>query len=379
VRITLVFQGCSRRGGVERIVWEAAKHLHSRHDVTVVAESAEDLPAGVVHLAVPAGKSRVAHNGGFRGAAEPLVRASRPEVTVSYGNQCPPADVYVINSVHRAWLRQAGPLQLAGRSLPGWTRFALPKNISGLKLERDYYRQARGKWLVPCSDRVMEDLAEIYDLGGSPHRVVHNGFSPSEFSPGRRRELRDAGRAGLGYERDDLVILMAANEWQRKGLPVLLGAVERLGDPRVAVLLVGRTSPAALIERLSPALRNRVTYLGPSDDVARQHAVADLFVMPTQYEAFSLAVIEALASGLPVITTNVPGAGDAIRSGENGLLLDDPTDTAGLASLIREGMDDERRAAWSAFAPGTVADHSWENLMSGFESLLRTVERSKVS
>jgi glycosyltransferase involved in cell wall biosynthesis len=94
--------------------------------------------------------------------------------------------------------------------------------------------------------------------------------------------------------------------------------------------------------------------------------------MPTQYEAFCLALIEALASGLPVITTNVPGAVDAMVPGVNGLVLDDPFDGRALAGLIGVMVDPVERGAMSAAAPGTVAHLTWEALMAQFERAIET-------
>jgi len=373
LKITLVFPACSRRGGVERVVWEAARFLAPRHQVTVVSEVAEELPPDVAHVAVPSGRSpRLLGPLNFRRAAAAAVRSVPSDVVVSYGTECPPADVYVIGSVHRAWLRVAGPIEVRGHQIPGRVRLVMPRHMIGLSLERSYYASAKGRMLVPCAQQVATDLAELYGLGDTPCTVVHNGFSPEEFSPERRSALRGPARDELGYGDGETVLVMVANEWQRKGLKVVLDAMEELADPDVRLLLVGRHSPDSLVTPRSSWLRSRVRYLGPSDDVGRVHAASDVFVMPTQYEAFCLAVIEALASGLPVITTNVPGAADAVQPGINGLLLDDPLGASALSALMAEATDPVRRGTWSQAAPGTVAHLTWEALMGQFEQVLET-------
>ena len=105
-------------------------------------------------------------------------------------------------------------------------------------------------------------------------------------------------RAQLGYRDTDVVAIMVANEWQRKGLATLLRAMRRLEHRSLHLLLAGRSSPNALVNGLIGTLKDQVRYVGSTRDVGALHAAADLFVMPTQYEAFSLAVVEALASGL---------------------------------------------------------------------------------
>ena len=144
--------------------------------------------------------------------------------------------------------------------------------------------------------------------------TIHNGSSPEDFSPERRQMMRMEARAEFGYGNGDVVALIAANELARKGFDVLVEAQARLGDQRLQVLLVGR-------KPLSPAHKRRLVEFGVADSVRYagsrighggrpMHAAADLFVFPTQYEAFASSIIEALASGLPVITTKARGAGD---------------------------------------------------------------------
>jgi UDP-glucose:(heptosyl)LPS alpha-1,3-glucosyltransferase len=375
MRVALVFPGCSRKGGVERVMWEAANHLAGHHQVTVVAETVEDLPDGVEFLAVDGGL--LGTYGGplrpvaFRRAAGRALARLRPDVTAVYGSECPPGDVYVVGSVHRAWLQSAGSAEVRGVTVPGWVRYMVPGHLVQLALERSLFHGARGKRLVPCSDVVTDDLVRLYGLAGTDTTVINNGFSPEACSPERRHQLRAASRADLGYTDDDVVMVMVANEWQRKGLPVLLEAMHRLGDPSLHLLLVGRNSPADLLAHVTdPVVADRVRYVGPSDDVAVQHAAADLFVMPTQYEAFCLAIVEALASALPVITTKVPGAGDTILEDVNGLLLADPMDAEDLVGLLRRGLDGPTRQRWSEAAPATVAPYSWSHLMGMFEDVL---------
>src|SRR5262249_40913472 len=154
-----------------------------------------------------------------------------------------------------------------------------------------------------------------------------------------------------------------ANELHRKGFGVLLEAVARLGDAPVMVDVVGRAPLDPYRARMSDlGLEERVHYRGTTSDIGLFHAAADLLVLPTQYEAFSLTVVEALASGLPVVTTTVPGAGDLVRHDENGLLQNDATDPSELASLLDLALDRSRRARWAAGASDAVAGYDWATL-----------------
>ena len=139
----------------------------------------------------------------------------------------------MVNSVHRAWLAHAGPVVMRGHQIDGRVRYLIPKHAQALWLERTYYGARSPRHLVPCSSQVATDLATCYRLGNVPTTVVHNGFAPEEFSQDKRLALRSTMRARLGYNDTDVVAIMVANEWQRKGLPTLLRAMRtpRRPDP----------------------------------------------------------------------------------------------------------------------------------------------------
>jgi glycosyltransferase involved in cell wall biosynthesis len=144
---------------------------------------------------------------------------------------------------------------------------------------------------------------------------------------------------------------------------VLVEAVRLVGDPRFKILLAGRTEPPP-----SPEMR----WLGALQDIGRAHAAADLFVLPTRYEAASLAIVEALGSSLPVITTNVPGARDHIVPGITGAIQRDPHDAAELAALLRPTLDPRLRAAWAEAAAPSVAHLRWPMILDRVDGLLST-------
>ncbi len=113
-------------------------------------------------------------------------------------------------------------------------------------------------------------------------------------------------------------------------------------------------------------------YHGSTDDISLFHAIADVLVLPTQYEAFALTIVEALGSGLPVITTAVPGAGDCIVHGVNGLIQHDPTDPTELSRLLDEVADPEVRSRLASCAAPSVATYEWGALMNRFEEVVRS-------
>jgi UDP-glucose:(heptosyl)LPS alpha-1,3-glucosyltransferase len=221
------------------------------------------------------------------------------------------------------------------------------------------------------SQNVSADLQRFYQVDPACIDVIPNGFDPIQCNPARRARERARMRTSLGLEDDAVVLLFVANEYHRKGLKALLHAMAALGDDRVRLLLVGRMPVDAwtgLIDDLG--LRERVRYCGPTDDVALYHAASDVFVLPTQYEAFGSVIVEALASGLPVITTALAGAAQAVTPGLNGMLQQDPDDQGELLALLRTAVAPGTARRWSDGAAGSVDGYEWSSVLASMEEVI---------
>jgi UDP-glucose:(heptosyl)LPS alpha-1,3-glucosyltransferase len=374
VKVALVFAGCHKRGGVERSVWEAARRWRHEHDVTVVASDIDPTDLDGVDLRTVS--SRSTSPWAFGRAARELYQLDEFDHVVSFGVQPVPATVLWVNSVHRAWLA-------ASRRFPGESKLRDPRlryltrrHLERLYLERRYFRAPGRSLIVTVADAVGADLVRLYGVDRSRMTTVHNGFDPGEFDPDRRGRDRAAVRKQWGLPQDAVVLCIVANELERKGYEVALRAMAQVADPRLHLVLAGTADPSRYYGMVrSLGLADRVHYVGQQSDVGQVHAASDVFVLPTKYEAFCLAIVEALASGLPVVTTTVPGAGDLIQPGRNGLLQEDPEDAAELAELLRQVGDDKYRMTLAGAARETVEHLQWSQLMDSAISEFRMPRR----
>ena len=119
----------------------------------------------------------------------------------------------------------------------------------------------------------------------------------------------------------------------------------------------------ARFRRLARRLRvdGRVHFVGTVEDSVPYYAAADVYVQPTFYDPCSLVVLEALASGLPVITTRFNGAGELMTPGEHGYLLEEPADAAALAGQMSDLIDAGRRRRMSRQARELALKHSFQD------------------
>ncbi len=367
-----MFSGAHRRGGVERVAWELLRHLGERHTTWFVGgelESPELLPAGIRHIEIE--RADAQRPAKFRNLAAEALRTIGVDRVVTLGANCPPGDLLMVGSVHRAWLRAGRPIPVKGLSIPAWVRFLMPRHRTLLRLERIYFRASGSRKVVVVGEQVKADLIAHYGVDPSAIVVIPNGFSASEFSAERRVSERASSRAAMGIADEAIAVLFVGNELHRKGFGVLLRAVALTADQRVEVHVVGKadiSDYARLIQQLG--LEGRVRWHGPTNDVGKSFAAADLFLLPTQYEPFGIVIVEALAMGIPVITTSLAGAASAIAGSGAGLLQQNPDDVDELALLLGDALSGDTLAAWSSKAPQAAAPYEWTEIMRQIERLL---------
>lgn len=185
---------------------------------------------------------------------------------------------------------------------------------------------------IAVSARVAADLESEH--GVPPHRIriIHNGVDARHFEARRHAVAGDAIRRHLGISADDILVIAIAHNPRLKGIHVLNRAVRRLRAEGLPLRLLVCGMPRSQ----SPATdRNAVVHVGCVADTAPFYAAADIAVQASFYDACSLATLESLASGLPVITTRANGASELITHGRDGLVLDDPGDVEALAATLR--------------------------------------------
>jgi UDP-glucose:(heptosyl)LPS alpha-1,3-glucosyltransferase len=116
-----------------------------------------------------------------------------------------------------------------------------------------------------------------------------------------------------------------------------------------------------------------VTFLPSSNNLKPLYIAADLFALPTQYEAWGLVLVEALACGLPVLTSRLAGASVAVREGETGELLDDPFNVDEIGEKLGRALS--RRGIARASVSSSVDAYRWDNVLPVYERVLKECSR----
>lgn len=317
MKVGLVRRGYSSSGGAESYLQRFARALTAAGDECVLFSS-QPWPDWPHQFFLVKGQSPRA----FADALEAAQPREKCDWLFSLERvwRC---DVYRAgDGLHRVALAQRARFE------PGWRTWF--RKFSGahrelLEIEAALYSSGGARTVIANSQMVKDEIVRDFSFPAEKIAVIYNGLPAEKLSPPRAD--RAAARRALDLPDDKLIALFVGSGWERKGLRFAMEAVERL--PHAMLLVAGRGKMRGL-----PSAR-RSKFLGPVRDLTPFFAAADVFVLPTVYEPFSNACLEAAAAGLPVITTKFNGFAEVMaKAGVSGL-LDDPGDLESLSRIIK--------------------------------------------
>jgi UDP-glucose:(heptosyl)LPS alpha-1,3-glucosyltransferase len=364
------------RGGAETYVADLCRRLISLgHEVDLYAAewSADALPVGLNVIEVPAlGLTRGARIRNFGEASEALIPQERYDCTVGFINTWA-HDVLI----PQGGVRQAS-LEFNARRFPeGWKRGAYrfskrlnPRHGLYRAIEARQYDPNRSATIVAVSRFVQGHLERYHHVPAERIRVIPNAIDAGRLQVENAARVREEFRREHGLSATDLVGLFVGHNFKLKGLPDLLKSLKlRLeGNPqaRPVHLLVcggGKIEPfRKTVESLG--LSQFVKLIGFAKDIKACYHASDFFALPSYYDPCSLVVFEALACGMPVITTACNGAGEVMTEGREGFVVPSPEDHQSLASALDRMTDDAARKAMSRHAETLGKAQSFDNHVS---------------
>lgn len=356
MKVALVFKRLADSGGSERQVSMLARQLAARGDeVHVFCASVRcSVPAGVqVHVMprLPLGRTLglLAFSAWARRAiAAHEAAAGAFDVRHAFGRTAG-QDVYRLGGgCHRSYLEQAHALDR-----PAWLRpllRRLPYQLVKARIEERALCAGPRLRVIANSGMVRDDLAFRYGLPPSAVHVVPNGTDLQRFRPPLPGE-RAALRAEFGLAPEAEVALFLGTGYARKGLEATLRALALLASarPRLRLLVVGRERRPAFWRGRARRLgvEHAVLWLGPRSDPERLYRAADVLVLPTAYDPAANSTVEALASGLPVVTSSSNGAGE-ILDAATGSVLPAPVHPGDVAEALAAWLDRRGQPAVAA-------------------------------
>jgi UDP-glucose:(heptosyl)LPS alpha-1,3-glucosyltransferase len=354
MHLALVRQRYNPFGGAERFVERALDALAGEGlAVTLIARHWSDEGRRRVLRCDPFHLGRLWRDVSFAACVRRTLARQKFDLVQSH-ERIPGCQIYRAgDGVHATWLalraRVQSPLARLASRLAPWHRYTLAA-------EARLYRHPALRAVICNSRMVRDDIAARFGVAAEKLHVIYNGVDLDAWHPRLRTEFGEAARSRLAIPPDVPVFLCVGSGYERKGVARLLRAFAALPARQPRLLVVGRDRRQADYERLAAALGigARVAFLGAQQDVRPWYGAADAAVLATLYDPFPNAAVEALACGLPLVTTTTCGAAELIRPGRNGFVCD-PLDLPALTRHLEILAQAGRAAAMSAAARDSVS------------------------
>jgi UDP-glucose:(heptosyl)LPS alpha-1,3-glucosyltransferase len=356
------------RGGCATYISDLARRLVADgHEVHLYACRWDDnaLPAEVCchPLRAPRGP-RFWRPWRFAAACLEALRDGGHQVSVGFDKTWGQDVLYPQGGLHAASAdhnlrKYANPIM---RGLTRYAKWFDPAHWSYSLLERRQYLGAGRPLVIVNSQMVLRHFQHYYGVGPEELRVVYSSIDPDRFAEHDRPRRRLEWRQRWGLEPGDTVALFVAMNYRLKGLEPLLHAVRRLRDGRPFRLVIAGDPRTAGWEKVAARLgiAEQVRFVGHCPDMRNGYFAADFLVHPTFYDPCSLVVLEALACGLPVITTRCNGASEFLHPPAEGYVVEDPHDHERLAGYMAQLLDPARRTACGQAARRAAAQWTFE-------------------
>jgi len=391
MRVGLVYQTFDLSGSLPRAHVELTRYLvRAGHEVHVFSSAAVTdrslAPGAHFHdvATIPAGgRYRAAGNAvAFAWNSTRAVARHRPALDVVHGRG--------MSTIHQDIVHLPGVLRGQPEVEPGLTaheRFPFERRLKELAtpltrpiepvrnlLESQVFASPRLSRIHVDSRLVRDDLLEHYSVDEAAVVVVPTGVNLEEFEPvADRRSLR----LELELPPDETLILFCGHDFRRKGLDRAILALGAMTE-RATLVVIGGRDPSQY-ERLAreAGVAERVLFVGGRTDAARFFQASDIVTLPTRMDMWGAPVIEAMASGVPIVTSDAAGASDAVVDGESGFVLAEPVEPDALAAALdRLVADPELRARMGARGLELARPHSWDGYGATVEQeLLALAER----
>jgi glycosyltransferase involved in cell wall biosynthesis len=344
VRVALVYQSFGLSESLERqrvllarALVEAGVEVHFYGNVD---HGTADVPGVVTHPLLPHVRRTSAFAqawtyGRLAATATKTLRRDRDQYDIIdvAGTTAWEHDVLRVHAVtvaeQRRWPIRGGRTFRAAGLRARVAPIRYPKIAVARSIERLQYRPGRFALALAVTDEVRQDLIDVHGVTGERIEVQPNPVDTHSLRTAQRGWLRDA----IGVGDDVPLALFVGHGFERKGLADAIAALSGLSDVTHLAVVGGDDARPYSKLALELGVRDRVHFVGPTETPEMCFRDADLFVLPTHEDVWANTLIEAMAAGLPVVTTDAAGASSLVEKAGAGLVV-----AAGRVRPLREAM-----------------------------------------
>jgi len=389
MKIAIVVRTYHRQGGIAKGTAETAERLADRgHEVHIITHSWKDVRNNkVIFHEVPMirasylermkqfGWAKVIKGLSFVIMSRFYCNKNDFDVVHVKGDSFAKFDIRSAHSCHRAWLEIS---KKEGRGIIHWLKKHLnPLHFRILLTEHYNYNPRNYKKIMAVSEGVKREIMHFYKVPKEDIVVIPNGIDLEEFHPNNQDIFRQEVRIRHNLSPDDFVLLFVGYEFRRKGLKYVIEALPLIQSKEVKLLVIGQDNPRPYRELAKKlGVEDRVIFAGHQSKPCEYYAASDVFVFPTLYEAFSYVVIEAGATGLPVLVTRVNGVEERVEDGINGFFVSrNACDIAQKIELLIQDRSLAKEMGRKAREKAKL--YSWDKITDMIEKLYEEVWEAK--
>ena len=375
MKIALVHRRLDLNGGTERDLFRTAEGLRDLgHDVHLFCgEYRVAAPASITPHQIPALRSgRTVQLLSLALRAPKVIAQAACDLVLSF-DRMPDCDVLRCGGgTHRGFLRRLA--EDGGATSRLWPIMS-PYHRTVLALERRQYHSKRVKKIVAVSAAVKRDIMTNYQVASERISVLYNGVDLRRFHPQKRAQSGQSVRALWKIPPDAPLVLFVGSGFRRKGLDRLFSIWH---SPKLAsayLLIVGNDARLGRYRSWADGVApGRIVFAGLRSEIENYYGAADVVALPSLQEAFGNVVLEALASGLPVLVSRAVGAAEILSGSLVRGIVERPDDGAELLATLVSLLGKAGGEALRLEARSIGETYSWERHFHGLAALLREVK-----
>lgn len=375
MRIALINKTFSERGGGgERYAVDLARELDKLGcELHIFGNVLDNLPSAAQRYHLPMIKKpgwlRLLS---FNHAVKKALAKHRDKFDVTYAlTPVFPVDAcFLGGGINRHWLNLRFKNKLLQKIYPLISHNHWAQNY----LENNLLKSQNCRCLITNSQLIKQHVIDYGNVAPAIIHVIHNGIDTERFNLSTRAKFRDPMRAQLNLRDDDLAIIYVAHNWERKGLATIIRAVAMTAEKlRFKIIVAGRGKPAPY-QKLSLSCgltENQLHFCGNISEPEKLYAAGDLTILPTQYDPCASVILEAMACGIPAISTQQNGASELITPEKNGFIMNDYDEVKSLSNYLQILTDHQRRQTMGEHAAKAMQTQTFNNVAERTLAVLR--------
>lgn len=365
MKIGIVIRTCKNTGS-SRYVVETSKHFVKNNDVHIFTNNWDPLDKKIIIHKIPTiSNNFYIWEASFIAISSAVMKFNKFDVTLAQPTRYFSPDVAEMQFVYKNWndYRDANriPVSIGDRILPIIEKF----NIM------------RAKQIITISESIKNEVIKYYKIPEDRINVIYNSVNIEDFYPENRKKYYDEIRNMHGIKENEILLVFAGNPFVRKGLKYVIEALPKLENNYYKLLIIGQDDPNKMpyVEMINElGLKDKVIWVGLTPDIKKYFAASDIFILPTRYEPFGIVIIEAMASGLPVVVSKLSGAAELIDDEKDGMKIEDPTNSDEIAEKLNYLIkNDIVRKEMGRKAREKAEEFTWEKAA---EQMLEVFEKS---